>query len=364
MIWDFRDFCWEYLYIYAFPVIIFLLALFLPLLLLQFGRNLKIENEWWLNCKNSNYYRLVIPPYCVFNGENHNTLNVVKESKKFVRNIYNVASGGKKYKRKKVGWILDATKLPSDCIPLVCFVNTNSGGRQGTYIIKELKNFLNPIQIIDLSKNDPEIIMQTFSFILKTKWRILICGGDGTIGWIFNTMYILANNKNIDFKCPPVAILPIGTGNDLAIELGWNINYINSDSIVKILESILQAQILYLDRWEIETFDYVENNDVNKKVNLNNKTMKAKDILSKNENDNQNTSTATTTTIKKKENNNIITNKKYFQNYCGLGVDAQIVLQFHLMRNNKPHRFFNRFINKLWYIFIFILFNVLYKFFL
>ncbi len=38
-----------------------------------------------------------------------------------------------------------------------------------------------------------------------------------------------------------------------------------------------------------------------------------------------------------------------FQNYCGIGVDAQIVLQFHEMRNENPHIFFHRWVNKLWY---------------
>lgn len=40
---------------------------------------------------------------------------------------------------------------------------------------------------------------------------------------------------------------------------------------------------------------------------------------------------------------------KRFNNYFGIGVDAQIVLKFHDLRERKPHRFFHQSVNKLWY---------------
>eukprot|EP00889_Picochlorum_renovo_P005145 jgi/Picre1/32175/NNA_007521.t1 len=51
---------------------------------------------------------------------------------------------------------------------------------------------------------------------IKRHLRILVAGGDGTVTWVLGTIATLGLTP-----CPPVAIMPLGTGNDLSINLGW-----------------------------------------------------------------------------------------------------------------------------------------------
>lgn len=46
--------------------------------------------------------------------------------------------------------------------------------------------------------------------------RVLVCGGDGTVGWVLST---LDSMKWPSY--PPIGIVPLGTGNDLSNTLGW-----------------------------------------------------------------------------------------------------------------------------------------------
>ncbi|XP_047476700.1 eye-specific diacylglycerol kinase-like [Penaeus chinensis] len=187
--------------------------------------------------------------------------------------------------------------------PVIVFINPKSGGNQGAKLMQKFQWLLNPRQVFDLTQGGPRAGLEMFRKVANL--RVLACGGDGTVGWVLSIL------DQLNFQPPPaVAVLPLGTGNDLARSLGWGGGY-TDEPISKILCNISDGEVVYLDRWRVN----VEKNSECEP------TEDGKDKLPLN----------------------------VVNNYFSFGVDAHIALEFHEAREANPQKFNSRLRNKMFY---------------
>uniref|UniRef100_A0A663N7I3 Diacylglycerol kinase n=1 Tax=Athene cunicularia TaxID=194338 RepID=A0A663N7I3_ATHCN len=189
--------------------------------------------------------------------------------------------------------------------PLLVFVNPKSGGNQGTKVLQMFMWYLNPRQVFDLSQEGPRDALELYRKVPNL--RILACGGDGTVGWILSILDELQLSPP-----PPVAVLPLGTGNDLARTLNWGGGY-TDEPVSKILCHVEDGTIVQLDRWNLQ----VERNPDLPQDELEDGARKLP--------------------------------LSVFNNYFSLGFDAHVTLEFHESREANPEKFNSRFRNKMFY---------------
>eukprot|EP00252_Welwitschia_mirabilis_P021470 TRINITY_DN5518_c0_g2_i1.p1 TRINITY_DN5518_c0_g2~~TRINITY_DN5518_c0_g2_i1.p1 ORF type:complete len:738 (-),score=168.41 TRINITY_DN5518_c0_g2_i1:251-2464(-) len=195
--------------------------------------------------------------------------------------------------------------LPQDSRPLLVFINRKSGAQHGPSLKRRFHMLLNPIQVFELGQNQgPEVGLALFRQVLH--FRVLVCGGDGTVGWVMDAI----EKQNYESP-PPIAILPVGTGNDLARVLSWGggLGSIERQGgLSTILHDIEHAAVTMLDRWRVaitgRSSHHTENNDIS---------------------------------------------LKYMNNYLGVGCDAKVALDIHTLREENPEKFYNQFLNKMLY---------------
>nr|XP_004573783.2 diacylglycerol kinase iota isoform X1 [Maylandia zebra] len=192
--------------------------------------------------------------------------------------------------------------LPSPLMkPILVFVNPKSGGNQGAKVLQMFMWILNPRQVFDLSQGGLREALELYRKVPNL--RILACGGDGTVGWILSALDELQMNPQ-----PPVAVLPLGTGNDLARTLNWGGGY-TDEPVSKVLCHVEDGSVVQLDRWNLLVEkSSAQPEEGTQKLPLN-----------------------------------------VFNNYFSLGFDAHVTLEFHESREANPEKFNSRFRNKMFY---------------
>ncbi|XP_063242323.1 diacylglycerol kinase eta isoform X2 [Bacillus rossius redtenbacheri] len=141
----------------------------------------------------------------------------------------------------------EATR-PQGSSPLLVFVNSKSGDNQGVKFLRRFKQLLNPAQVFDLISTGPGLGLRLFRHF--NPFRILVCSGDGSIGWVLSEIDRLSMHK----QCQ-LGVLPLGTGNDLARVLGWGSSCDDDTHLPQLLERYEMASTKMLDRWSIMTYE-------------------------------------------------------------------------------------------------------------
>ncbi|KAM7375417.1 hypothetical protein PAMA_014495 [Pampus argenteus] len=247
---------------------------------------------------------LIVPPTWIIRVRRHQSS--MKSSKKKKRTSFKRKSSKKGAEEGRQWKPFIIRPIPSLLMkPLLVFVNPKSGGNQGTKILQSFMWYLNPRQVFDLSQGGPKEGLELYRKVHNL--RILACGGDGTVGWILSCLDELALNPQ-----PPVAVLPLGTGNDLARTLNWGGGY-TDEPLSKILSHVEDGAIVQLDRWNLQV-------EPNQSAGA--------------EADEQQTDKLPL---------------DVFNNYFSLGFDAHVTLEFHESREANPEKFNSRFRNKMFY---------------
>lgn len=105
------------------------------------------------------------------------------------------------------------------------------------------------MQVFVLSASQgPEVGLELFKSV--PYFRVLVCGGDGTVAWVLDAI-----EKHNFESPPPVAIIPLGTGNDLSRVLNWGRGFSALDGqggLTTLLHDISNAAVTMLDRWEVK----------------------------------------------------------------------------------------------------------------
>ncbi|KAF7123216.1 hypothetical protein RHSIM_Rhsim12G0151300 [Rhododendron simsii] len=235
--------------------------------------------------------------------------------------------------------------LPLDARPSLVFINKKSGAQRGDSLRQRLNMLLNPVQVFELnSAQGPEAGLHLFRLV--PHFRVLVCGGDGTVGWV-----LTAIDKQIFVSPPPIAILPAGTGNDLARVLSWGggLGTVERQGgLCTVLRHIEHATV------EVQALDVdcklsvINEHSLGKCIDGSylapegcepHPRTKYKNVDVDDSESNKNTQFELV----------LLEATKCGFGLSGVGCDAKGAVEIHDLREEKPDKFYNQFMNKVLY---------------
>lgn len=183
----------------------------------------------------------------------------------------------------------------------------------------------------DMTQYRPDIVLKEFWMTLnhyeaddpdaryiRNNLRILVAGGDGSVTWVLGAIADLGLDPP-----PAVAIMPLGTGNDLSINLGWGGKFegkwVKQEHIYSTLLQYNNAKEISVDYWNMVATapngSYYAN---------------------------------LPHCVKKDRDNPGIIHSRFW-NYFSVGLDAEAAYGFHSLREKHPSLAKSRLMNQAWY---------------
>ncbi|CAN1228717.1 Diacylglycerol kinase 7 [Linum grandiflorum] len=230
---------------------------------------------------------------------------------------------------------------------MVVFVNSKSGGRHGPELKLRLQQLISEEQVFDLSDVKPhEFVKHGLMCIEKMavlgdlcakecreKMRIMVAGGDGTVGWVLGSLAEL--NKEGRQPIPPVGVIPLGTGNDLSRSFGWggSFPFAWKSGVKRSLDRAIAGPVCRLDSWQV-VVSMAEGQVVDAPHSL-----KATEECHLDQG----------LEVEGQMPEKMACYEGVFYNYFSIGMDAQVAYGFHHLRNEKPYLAQGPIANKLIY---------------